>query len=199
MPMNTDNQKLILASQSPRRKLLLEQIGINIKVCPSTIDESKVSTQAPQPHVEELATLKATDVANQYPKSWIIGADTIVVINDQILGKPCSKDDAISMLKLLSNNKHYVYTAFCICHKTMGVSITKSVKTAVTFKTLSKSEMHWYAETKEPFDKAGAYGIQGIGAFLVRKINGSYSNVVGLPVCEVFETLVQLNIFQLRT
>ncbi len=199
MSMKIENEKLILASQSPRRKQLLEQIGINIEVFPSDIDESTVSTQIPGPHVEELATLKAMDIAKQHPNSWTIGADTIVVIKDRILGKPGSKEDAIGMLKLLSSNEHYVYTAFCICHKTMGVCITKSVKTAVTFKTLSESEISWYVDTQEPFDKAGAYGIQGIGAFLVRKINGSYSNVVGLPVCEVFETLIELNAFQLRT
>lgn len=185
--------KFILASQSPRRLELLEQIGIPVTVVPSCVDESTVLTQKPKPYVEELAQLKAADIAGKYPDAWIIAADTIVVVDKQILGKPSSRDDAISMLSKLNNKKHQVYTAFCICHKKRLISVTRTVKTDVFFKELSEEEIQWYADTNEPFDKAGGYGIQGIGSFLVRKINGSYSNVVGLPVCEVFETLMELN------
>lgn len=190
---NISQDKLILASKSPRRLELLNQMGISVTVNPSNVDESQVLTQDPELHVEELAQLKASDVAKKHPNSWIIAADTIVVTGKRILGKPKSRKESISMLLKLNNKEHQVYTAFCICHKNRLISVTRSVKTDVIFKKLSQKEIEWYADTQEPFDKAGGYGIQGAGAFLVRKINGSYSNVVGLPICEVFETLMELN------
>ncbi len=191
-------EKLILASQSPRRKQLLEQLGLKIMIAPASIDESNVSTQVPDLHVKELASLKARDIGKSSPDSWVIGADTIVVIKNQILGKPSSREEAVSMLCTLSGKEHHVYTGFCITCTSKQTEITKAVKTTVKFKKLSEAEINWYADTGEPFDKAGAYGVQGIGAFLVREIKGSYSNVVGLPVCEVFETLTNLNLINLK-
>ena len=137
-------------------------------------------------------------VSEGYPNSWILGADTIVVIEDQILGKPESEDHATEMLKLLSNRGHHVFTGFCIMNKQKKTIIKNAVETKVYFKALSDPEIQWYVKTKEPFDKAGGYGIQGVGAFLVKKISGSYSNVVGLPVCEVVETLMKLKIIEMR-
>ncbi len=193
-----NNEKLILASKSPRRKKLLEQIGIKIKVFPSTINEESVQIKSPKEYVQELSFLKAKDTALLYPDSWVLGADTIVVVQDQILGKPQSKTDAIAMLSKLSNCEHSVYTAFCIMNQKKNSKVVRSIETKVYFKYLTDQEIHWYVGTGEPFDKAGAYGIQGIGAFLVKQISGSYSNVVGLPVCEVVEILRSLNIIQFK-
>jgi len=169
-----NTKRIILASKSPRRKELLNQIGMDIEICPSNIDENKISINNPVEYVKELARLKAENIAYLHPGSWVIGADTIVVIHDQIIEKPRSKSDAISMLNKLNNREHFVYTAFCICNHdsdsyTME-AVIKSVKTKVYFKNLTDREIEWYVNTKEPFDKAGGYGIQGVGAFIVKKI-----------------------------
>lgn len=192
-------ERLLLASQSPRRKELLEQTGIEFEIVPSDIDEENISIKNPVKYVKELSFLKADKVSRVYPDSWILGADTIVVIDDQILGKPESEVHAIELLRLLSNREHYVFTGFCIMNKKKNAIIKNVVKTKVSFKLLSDQEIRWYVSTKEPFDKAGGYGIQGVGAFLVKKIFGSYSNVVGLPVCEVVEALIELKIIEMGT
>ncbi|MCD4720289.1 MAG: Maf family protein [Desulfobacula sp.] len=193
-----NTEKLILASKSPRRKELLDQIGIEIEISPSNINEASVSIKNPEAHVQELSFLKAKNTSLLYPESWILGADTIVVVQEQILGKPQSKTDAIAMLNKLNNCEHSVYTAFCVMNHKKNSKVVKSIETKVYFKYLTNQEILWYVGTGEPFDKAGAYGIQGIGAFLVKQISGSYSNVVGLPVCEVVETLMSLNIIQFK-
>lgn len=197
-----NTKKIILASKSPRRKELLEQIGMDIEIYPSNIDEKRISIKNPVEYVKKLARLKAENIGSLYPDSWVIGADTIVVIHDQIIGKPRSKTDAITILKKLNNREHFVYTAFCICNQDSNSytmkSIVKSVKTKVYFKNLTASEIEWYVNTKEPFDKAGGYGIQGVGSFIVKKISGSYTNVVGLPVCEVVEALINLNLVEFK-
>ncbi len=181
----------ILASKSPRRRYLLKQAGLDFLVVPSRVDENKTSMHDPEKYVIELAEAKAVDVGQNYPDSWVIGADTIVVIGDAILGKPRSKDDAKNMLSRLSGQTHQVYTGFAVCCKTRKRLFSKVVKTDVLFKELSDEEIQWYIHTPEPFDKAGAYAIQGLGTFLVRSIHGSYTNVVGLPVCEVIEFLLK--------
>jgi septum formation protein len=192
-----NRQKIVLASKSPRRKNLLQKIGMDIEIYPSNIDENRVSIKNPVAYVHKLAEMKAKDIALLNPDKWVIGADTIVVIKDHILGKPKSRADAILMLNRLNNKEHFVLTAFCICNHNMDSIITKSVKTKVYFKNLSEQEIKWYADQKEPFDKAGGYGIQGIGSFIVKKISGSYSNVVGLPVCELVQELMNLNLIEL--
>ena len=194
-PINLE--KLLLASQSPRRKELLEQTGIELKIVPSDIDEEDISIKNPVEYVKTLSFMKAEKVSVAYPDSWILGADTIVVIQNQILGKPESEHHAQEMLRLLSDREHLVFTGFCIMNKHKQTVIKTAVETRVCFKSLSDQEIKWYVSTQEPFDKAGAYGIQGIGAFLVRKIFGSYSNVVGLPVCEVVEALMKLKIIEM--
>jgi septum formation protein len=182
---------LILASKSPRRRYLLEKAGLEFTVIPSQVDENAAILSAPESYVKNLAEAKAGDISNKYPDSWIIGADTVVFIDNRILGKPASRDEAQAMLKSLSAKTHQVHTGYCICRKATGHFISECVTTDVRFKKLSAKEIDWYINSGEPFDKAGAYAIQGLGTFLVKRINGSYTNVVGLPVCEVLEYLIQ--------
>ena len=193
-----NTRRLILASKSPRRKRLLEQVGIQIKISPSQIDEQTVAIQAPQAYVKELAFLKTQNIARCHPESWVLGADTIVVVEDQILGKPRTTTDAVDMLNALNDTEHSVYTGFCIINQKENNIVQQTIETKVRFKHLSDPEIKWYVNTGEPFGKAGAYAIQGIGAFLVKQICGSYSNVVGLPVCEIVDTLITLNIIQFK-
>ncbi len=192
-----DRPKLILASKSPRRSDLLEQAGLTFSIIPSDFDESSVTTSDPEFYVKTLARSKAVDISKKHPDSWVLGADTIVLIGDHILGKPGSKDEARSMLKQLSGKTHQVITGYCLCSQTQNNIISETVKTDVRFKSLRDTEIEWYIQTGEPFDKAGAYAIQGIGSFLVESINGSYTNVVGLPVCEVMEVLIKEKVFVL--
>ncbi len=192
-----NNEPIVLASQSPRRKELLAQAGIEFKIKVSDIDESTVAHAVPEKYVQHLAVLKAKDVGKSYPDTWTIGADTIVTYNKKILGKPKTKNDAIYMLKQLSDRAHYVYTGFCLYHHSQNKMFQKSVLTTVIFKPLTEREINWYVDTNEPFDKAGGYGIQGMGAFMVKKIKGSYTNVVGLPVCEVIQALNKINLIKL--
>jgi septum formation protein len=181
---------LILASKSPRRRYLLEQAGLEFSVVPSEFDESSVTLSSPEIYVRCLAESKARDISQKYADSWVIGADTIVLINNTILGKPASGDEARLMLKSLSDRTHQVLTGYCICHKNNEYFFSETVSTDVRFKKLTQEEIDWYIQSGEPFDKAGAYAIQGLGTFLVKRINGSYTNVVGLPVCEVLEFLI---------
>jgi len=187
---------IILASKSPRRKELLEQAGLVLEILASNIDENAVPLSSPKDYVKDLSRIKADHIAKSRPENWVIGADTIVVVDDLILGKPKNREESIQMLNGLSNRCHSVFTGFTICCHTRGESISKSIETHVFFKDLSQKEIQWYSTTNEPYDKAGGYGIQGMGAFLVRKISGSYSNVVGLPICEVMETLMTLGIIK---
>ena len=188
---------LILASKSPRRCYLLEQAGIEFSVIPSSFDENSVKLSSPDIYVRQLAESKAGDISEQYPDSWVIGADTIVLIDGTILGKPGSSTEARTMLKSLSGKTHQVLTGYCICCHRIGRLFSEAIKTEVRFKKLTEKEIDWYINSGEPFDKAGAYGIQGIGMFLVRRINGSYTNVVGLPVCEIVEYLIKENVLRL--
>ncbi len=190
--------KLILASKSPRRKYLLEQAGLSFEIIPSGFDENKIPLTEPKDYVKKLAMAKATDVAKKWPQTWVIGADTIVLIDGKILGKPKSRDEARKMLTKLSGNIHMVYTGYAIICMEKDRVICNAVKTDVLFKNLNKKEIEWYIHTKEPFDKAGAYAIQGLGTFIVKSINGSYTNVVGLPVCEVIEALIKEGVIKLE-
>lgn len=192
--MKTINkEKIILASGSPRRKELMAQAGIDFKIHVADIDESKVDPgMAPENYVCLLSKIKAQAVAANYPDAWTIGADTIVTVDNTILGKPAGHQQAVTMLSRLSNREHSVFTAFTITRPDANDVVTRVVNTRVRFKELSNDEINWYADTGEPYDKAGGYGIQGIGAFLVKEISGSYTNVVGLPVCELIEALASL-------
>jgi septum formation protein len=184
--------RLILASKSPRRYDLLKQLGLDFEVIPSKIEEDFVPNESPREHVLRLAEAKALEVGNQYPEQWVIGADTIVYVDGIILGKPMSREEAMDMLKRLSGKEHRVLTGISVRSSNKGKGECGAVETAVRMKSLSPAEMDWYVRTGEPFDKAGGYGIQGIGSFMIESINGSYTNVVGLPLCELMQMLVRL-------
>lgn len=198
MTVPHDRPRLILASKSPRRKCLLEQARLTFSIIPSDFEESSVTMSDPDSYVKRLAESKAFDISEQHPDCWVIGADTIVMIDHKILGKPGSKEEARSMLKQLSGRTHQVLTGYCICCKNKDTVFSETEKTDVHFKSLSEAEIDWYIQTGEPFDKAGAYAIQGIGTFLVKSLNGSYTNVVGLPVCEVIEHLINEGVVELK-
>ena len=177
---------------------MLSQAGLKFKVIPSTVDEKSIPYTVPDQYVKALAELKAKDIAKRYPESWVIGADTVVFINNTILGKPKTRNQARAMLSQLSGKTHQVLTGYCICCVEKQDFFSETINTDVLFKTLSDMEIEWYIHTNEPFDKAGAYAIQGLGTFLVKRISGSYTNVVGLPVCEVLEHLIQKGIVGLE-
>lgn len=187
-----DNTRIILASKSPRRSFLLKQAGLNFAAVDSALDENTVPfADSPSQYVKTLAEAKAKKVSVNYPDNWVIGADTIVLIDEIILKKPGTREKAFDMLQRLSGRTHQVLTGFCICCETKEKSFSDTVITDVEFKKLNKNEIDRYVNTDEPLDKAGAYAIQGKSAFFVKSINGSYTNVVGLPVCEVVEYLVK--------
>lgn len=199
--------KIILASQSPRRKELLTQIGLEFTVCPSMMEESVTSTD-PAEVVKELSRQKAEDVALKIcgirkpygceesgggsdEQILVIGADTIVAYNGMILGKPKDEADAVRMLGMLQGNTHKVLTGVTLIFKeNKGTSsVTFAEETEVTMYPMSDEEISWYVGTGEPMDKAGAYGIQGLCARFVRQIRGDYGNVVGLPAARVYQEL----------
>ena len=191
MKFSDEDPLLILASKSPRRRYLLEQAGLKFSVIPSSIDETKIPLSSPETYVRILSEAKADDISKKYPEKWVIGADTIVLKSGDMLGKPKSRKEARTMLKKLSGQTHQVLTGYAICCKSQNRMFSETVKTDVLFKHLTHEEIEWYIHTKEPFDKAGSYAIQGLGTFLVKSINGSYTSVVGLPVCEVIEFLIK--------
>ena len=176
---------LILASASPRRRELLQQVGIPFLVIPSNAVEDVLPNETPADYALRVAEAKAREVATKHTGSVVLGADTIVTIDRQILGKPRDNADGQRMLHLLSGRNHQVMTAFVVIDRTGQTSTRQVVTTTVTFKPLSAQQIQEYLETGEPFDKAGAYAVQGLGAAFVERVEGSYTNVVGLPVEEV--------------
>lgn len=171
---------VILASQSPRRRELLDLIGILHEVRPADVDETPIAGEQPVKYVERLARAKAMALASVRPDAVVIAADTIVVIDGLILGKPTDDADARRMLRMLAGRVHSVFTAVAVSHESQTVSAVEQV--AVTFRDLADGEIAGYVATGEPRDKAGAYGIQGLGATIVRRIEGDYFAVVGLPL-----------------
>ncbi|MCX5907986.1 MAG: Maf family protein [Deltaproteobacteria bacterium] len=180
---------LILASASPRRQELLRSAGIHFEVIPSQAEEAFLAGEIAEEHVLRLAPAKAREVAERERGRWVLAADTVVEVQGKILGKPRDPAEAEMMLTRLSGREHRVITGFCLRQFGATAGRESRVTTRVTFKDLSPEEICWYIKTGEPFDKAGAYAIQGNAAFMVREINGSYTNVVGLPLCEVVEAL----------
>ncbi len=185
--------EIILASASPRRRELLKNMGLGFDVVVSEADESAVPNDVP-PHiyVQELALIKAAAVARKVLErkdALIISADTIVVSGGRILGKPSDEADAIAMLKMLSGKTHSVYTGYCVMSIKDAYTVCGRERTEVTFRELTDERIRGYIATGEPMDKAGAYGIQGMGAMLVKGIEGDFFNVVGLPVGALAETL----------
>ena len=181
-----ENIMLYLASASPRRRDLLKLAGFQFAIEPADIDET-MSQDDPACLVQNLALKKARAVAQLHPNDIVLAADTVVALDNRILGKPENEDEARTMLRMLSNRIHQVYTGYCILKQNrceIGVCCT-----SVEFYPLSDSDIDSYIATGEPFDKAGAYGIQGLGSLLVRKIDGDFYNVVGLPIAEISRLL----------
>ncbi len=192
------NSNIILASSSPRRKELLQNVGIEFEIVAPYADESLLGSENPKDYVLRLATEKALSVSlNLEGDFLVIGADTVVVVDNEILGKPSNEEDARVMLSKISGREHNVLTAFCIAQPKNNILHSEVVDTKVNVKTLEPKQIQGYIKTGEPMDKAGAYGIQGIGAFMVREISGSYTNVVGLPLVEVIEALDKLGALRL--
>lgn len=183
LKFNDDRQQIILASSSPRRKKLLEQIGLDFIIDAIPVDESVLNETFPEKVVQALALRKAEAVASKYKEGLVIGADTIVVFDGKILGKPKDEDEAFSMLSKLQGKKHEVYTGIALVNRSCGIIEASSECTSVEFRSLSDDEIRGYIATKEPFGKAGSYAIQGLGATIVKRIEGDYFNVVGLPLC----------------
>ena len=188
-PIGRENP-LILASVSPRRRDILNQIGIPFESVGSRTDEAVQTKMKPTDFACLMATRKAESVKNVYTRRWILAADTFVVVNKRIYGKPRDAQDCRAMLSELSGKCHRVITGFCILEPSGNKSHLEAVATRVHVKELSALEIEAYIETREPFGKAGAYAIQGIGAFMIEGIEGSYTNIVGLPVCEVVRALL---------
>ena len=172
---------MILASASPRRKEILENFGFSFKTIVKNIDETSNKTRA-EDKILEIAEKKARAAAIDFPDENVIGADTVVVVDGKILGKPKDKKEAFSMLKSLSGRSHEVITAFSFININKNISYSDYEITKVYFKNLTDDEINWYINTKEPMDKAGAYGIQGKGAFFVEKIEGDFFSVMGFPL-----------------
>jgi septum formation protein len=197
-------RQIILASQSPRRRELLTQIGLKFTVHPST-GEEKITSDDPVQVVQELSLQKAQDVYEQHIQIkaadssstdsfdaqdiLVIGADTIVVYEGRILGKPSDRQDAVRMLSMLQGNEHSVYTGVTLLSKDRTRTFAEETK--VTMYPMSGEEIEWYVDTKEPMDKAGAYGIQGYCARFIEKIQGDYNTVVGLPVGRIYQELMK--------
>ena len=192
MPLNL-NVQFILASASPRRQELLKSARLKFKTIPAHVNEDYKEGESPRAHVKRLAQDKAFTIAKKYPDSVVLGADTIVVIDDMILGKPKNKAQAREMLQRLSGREHKVFTGLTMACIASKVRKTRVVQSAVKFKTISQEEMEWYISCDEPYDKAGGYAVQGKGAFFIKSIRGSYTNVIGLPLCEVLEEMEKLN------
>lgn len=186
------NGLFILASASPRRQELLRSVGLIFKTIPAHVNETYLEGETPRQHVKRLSIDKATVIAEKYHKAWVLGADTIVVIDGLILGKPKNKNEARKMLQKLSGHEHKVFTGFTLAHLAAKVCRTNVVQSVVRFKTISPEEMEWYIGCEEPYDKAGGYAAQGKGAYFIKSIRGSYTNVIGLPLCEVLEELKKL-------
>ena len=188
--------QLVLASASPRRRELLEQIGLDFKVIPSQAEEQILPGETPEEHVIRLSLDKANEVANRDNVSgrWFIGSDTIVLCDQQILGKPENGDHAATILKQLSGREHRVLSGFAIIDRQTGQQRVEAVSTKVWFRQLTETEITGYIATGEPADKAGAYAIQGLGICFVAKIEGSYTNVVGLPLCKLTLAMKELGV-----
>jgi septum formation protein len=195
----SDNPQIVLASGSPRRKEMLEKLGIEIAVIPSNAAEDELPGETPEEHVVRLSIDKAKEVAEREDVAghWFIGSDTIVLQNKNILGKPTDNENAAEMLRSLSGSEHQVLSGYAIIDRQTREIVADVVATDVRFRQLTESEIAGYIASGEPMDKAGAYAIQGMGGVFVESINGSYNNVVGMPLCQVVEILKQMGAVKL--
>ncbi len=206
--------QLVLASASPRRKELLERLGFSVKVIPSNVVEAREPDEAPESFVKRMARAKVLSVVDRlqttlYPDAevlrrgglhksadtplrWVVGADTVVVLGGEILGKPKDNKEAVEMLTRLSDQVHDVITGFCVFDLRKNKEGLQALVSKVKFKRVSTEEVERYVAAGESLDKAGAYAVQGVGSYLVEWIHGSYTNVVGLPLCQVVEMMQEM-------
>jgi len=186
---NIDSYNFILASKSPRRYELLKMIGLNFTVRPSNAEESSEDNLSPVEYVIHNAKNKGMSIAENSPQSIVISADTVVVHNNDILEKPKDETQARDILRRLSGNTHAVITGFGLFLQAKNKVVYSHEITHVTFRSLSQDEINAYIKTGEPFDKAGGYGAQGVGSLLIKRVEGCFFNVVGLPLANFFTTL----------
>jgi septum formation protein len=196
---------LVLGSSSPRRRELLGSLGLDFEVCPSNAPEPPpLPGEAPEDYARRMARQKTMDVVALYPTSAVLGADTIVVLPGEggadalVLGKPEDEADAVRMLSLLAGRAHQVITGCCLAMPDQAEPVCFAVATSVVMRASTQAELAAYAATGECSDKAGAYAIQGLGAFLVERVEGSYTNVVGLPVTQCAELLLERGVIAVR-
>ncbi len=178
-------KKLILASSSPRRAELMKQIGLNFEIKVSSVDETLLPGLSPPELVERLAERKAAAVARELNDGIVIGADTVVVWRGQVLGKPLSEPEAFDMLAKLQGGVHEVFTGVALIDARSGKVLVEHEKTRVFFRAMEEEEINRYVASGEPFDKAGAYGVQGLAAIFIKRLEGCYTNVVGLPLARL--------------
>jgi len=191
--MSSDHQcSLLLASRSPRRVELLQQIGVDFRMCAVDIDEQRRREESPEKFVLRLARAKAGAAQCEADHMAVLGADTIVTLGGNVFGKPRDLNHALSMWSKLSGATHEVYTAVALCHG--GSTDVVLSKSKVTFRTISLAEQEAYWRSNEPCDKAGGYAIQGLGAVFITRLEGSYSGVMGLPLCETASLLAHIGI-----
>ena len=185
--------RLVLASASPRRLELLSAAGFEVAVDPANVDETRMGDETPASYVLRLARLKAESVAARHPGQVVLGADTVVVVGGALLGKPRDADDASAMLRRLSGRAHHVMTGVAVVAH--GQTHAEVETTTVWVSEVSPADVAWYAASGEPLDKAGGYAIQGLASRFIPRIEGSYSNVVGLPVATVFRLMRRAAVF----
>jgi septum formation protein len=183
-----------LASSSPRRRDLLSSLGLQFQVVTPEIREIPSPYETARDFALRVAEKKALVVGDKFPQAWVIGADTVVVIEGEILGKPRDRDDAKRMLQQLANREHVVITGYVLVKRAEGKKVGGIEETRVKIDSLGEREIDWYVNTGEPLDKAGGYAIQGKGAFMVEWIKGSYTNVVGLPLCQIMRLFKEAGI-----
>lgn len=186
-------KRIVLASGSPRRRELVRMIGLRFELAVPRVNESSLRRARPSDLVIELALAKALSLIHRFPDALILGADTTVLLDGKILGKPRNRSEAGAMLRALSGRTHTVYTGLALVDVPTGIRETGYEKSLVTMKKLSPAEIRDYVATGEPMDKAGSYGIQGYGAVFIKHINGCFFNVMGLPVARLYDMLMDMS------
>ncbi|MDR2017548.1 MAG: Maf family protein [Syntrophobacterales bacterium] len=189
-----NGDSIVLASESTRRVDILRSLGISFSIIPPDIDERKKKDESPRDFTLRVSMEKALKVGEHFTDKWVIGADTIVVNKGRVLGKPRDEADAFNMLRSLRGKWHKVITGYCILNVLKDIMHRDAIETRVHVRDLSDEEIMRYVKTSEPLGKAGSYAVQGKGGYMVKEIKGSYSNVVGLPICEVAEALLSLGV-----
>jgi septum formation protein len=196
---NSHGQRIVLGSSSPRRRELLAGCGLEFEIFSPDIDEQVLAGEKAQQLVERLAFEKGACISAKQPDAWVLAADTVVVLDDQILGKPLDEADAARMLAMLQGRSHQVWGGIALINLSRRIEHVSSFHSYVAIKALSSNQIAAYIKTKEPMDKAGSYAIQGIGAGLVTEVQGSYSNVVGLNIAAVLDLLQQYQVISLAS